>query len=94
MRMDLTRGKPASHWVNTLSELELANAFKELGDEEDADRIARSICHLRSQQPIVTTEVPDSDRLRGAGFYLEVRCRRQAPSSGPNLPGTADARQP
>jgi 16S rRNA (cytosine1402-N4)-methyltransferase len=36
MRMDPTRGKPASHLVNTMPRHELAAALKEWGDEDDA----------------------------------------------------------
>jgi 16S rRNA (cytosine1402-N4)-methyltransferase len=56
MRMDLTRGQPASVLVNRLGERELAAAFRELGDEDDAEKIARLIVERRTQQPIETTE--------------------------------------
>ena len=56
MRMDPTRGKPASHLVNTLGERELAAALRELGDEDDADAIAALIVERRRRQPIETTE--------------------------------------
>lgn len=56
MRMDPTRGQPASEWVNRLSEAELADALLTLGDEDDADRIARLIVKRRQEQPITTTE--------------------------------------
>ena len=56
MRMDPTRGKPASELVNRLSERELAEAFHELGDEEDAAKIARLIVERRVKEPIVTTQ--------------------------------------
>jgi 16S rRNA (cytosine1402-N4)-methyltransferase len=56
MRMDPTRGRPASELVNRLSERELADAFLELGDETDAPEIARLIVERRKRQPITTTE--------------------------------------
>src|SRR5947199_10565366 len=40
MRMDPTRGRPASALVNSMPQHELAAALRELGDEEDADAIA------------------------------------------------------
>ena len=43
MRMDPTRGQPASALLNRLSEPELADALLELGDETDAPKIARLI---------------------------------------------------
>jgi 16S rRNA (cytosine1402-N4)-methyltransferase len=56
MRMDPTRGQPASAIVNRLSERELAAAFLELGDETDAPQIARLIVERRQESPITTTE--------------------------------------
>jgi len=56
MRMDPTRGKPASELVNRLSEKELAGAFLELGDETDAPQIARLIVERRKVRPISTAE--------------------------------------
>lgn len=55
MRMDPTRGQPASSLINRLSEAELAEAFLELGDETDAPQIARLIVERRAKQPIRTT---------------------------------------
>ena len=56
MRMDPTRGQPASALVNRISERELADALLELGDETDAPKIARLVVEYRKQQPITTTE--------------------------------------
>ena len=56
MRMDPTRGKPASELINRMSERELAAALLELGDETDARDIARLIVQRRSGRPITTTE--------------------------------------
>lgn len=56
MRMDPTRGEPASTLVNTLSEDELAQALLEFGDEADAPHIARLIVQRRKDQPFTTTE--------------------------------------
>ena len=56
MRMDPTRGQPASVLVNRLSERELAAALLELGDEDDAPQIARLIIERRKARPIETTE--------------------------------------
>src|SRR5206468_11327229 len=51
MRMDPTRGQPASVLVNRLSEKELAAAILELGDETDAPQIARLIVERRQAAP-------------------------------------------
>jgi 16S rRNA (cytosine1402-N4)-methyltransferase len=56
MRMDPTRGQPASALVNRLSENELIEALLELGDETDAPQIAKLIVERRRQQPIQTTD--------------------------------------
>lgn len=56
MRMDPTRGRPASELVNRLSEGELARAFLELGDETDAAAIAALIVERRRARPILRTE--------------------------------------
>lgn len=56
MRMDPTRGQPASALVNRMGERELAEALLELGDETDAPRIARLIVERRKRHPIETTQ--------------------------------------
>lgn len=56
MRMDPTRGQPASILVNRLNEKDLAEAILEYGDETDAAKIARLIVRRREEQPIVTTQ--------------------------------------
>lgn len=55
MRMDPTRGQPASALINRLPENELAAALLELGDETDAPQIARLIVQRRQVKPIETT---------------------------------------
>ncbi len=52
MRLDVTRGEPASKILDRLSEHDLAAALRDLGDEEDADPIAALIVRRR---PIRTT---------------------------------------
>ena len=56
MRMDPTRGQPASALINRMSEKELAAALLELGDEEDAAKIAQRVVERRKTRPIATTE--------------------------------------
>jgi 16S rRNA (cytosine1402-N4)-methyltransferase len=55
MRMDPTAGQPASQWINTAHEDELARVFREFGEERYAKRIAQAIVHRRLQAPIVRT---------------------------------------
>jgi 16S rRNA (cytosine1402-N4)-methyltransferase len=71
MRMDPTRGKPASVLVNTLPERELAAAFRDLGDEDDADEIARLIVERRARRPIETTQDLLAIVCRARDFTLE-----------------------
>ncbi len=83
MRMDATRGEPASTLVNRMSERELAAALLDLGDETDAPRIARLIVERRAAAPITTTqelmaivcEARDFTIERGAGAKLHPAAR-------------------
>lgn len=83
MRMDATRGQPASVLVNRLSEEELATAFLELGDETDAPQIAKLIVERRTVNPITTTqdlmaiicEARDFTIQRAAGAKLHPAAR-------------------
>ncbi len=83
MRMDPTRGQPASALLARLSERELADAFLELGDETDAPQIARLIVQRRKIAPITTTqdlmalvcEARDFTIERGAGAKLHPAAR-------------------
>ena len=56
MRMDPNRGQPASALIARLPEKELATAIRELGDEDDAEAIARLIVERRQKTPILTTQ--------------------------------------
>jgi 16S rRNA (cytosine1402-N4)-methyltransferase len=83
MRMDPTRGQPASVLINRMSEAELTTALLELGDETDAPRIAQLIVKRRAQSPILTTqdlmalvcEARDFTIERGAGAKLHPAAR-------------------
>lgn len=56
MRMDPTRGQPASALLAKISREDLEAALIELGDETDAPQIARLIVERRAREPITTTE--------------------------------------
>lgn len=83
MRMDPTRGQPASALLNRLSEDEIAEALLELGDETDAPKIARLIVERRAEKPIETTqdlmalvcEARDFTLKRAAGAKLHPAAR-------------------
>lgn len=55
MRLDPTRGEPASALVHRLQERELAELFWQLGEERFSRRIARKIVATRKTAPIGTT---------------------------------------
>ncbi|HZZ81900.1 MAG TPA: 16S rRNA (cytosine(1402)-N(4))-methyltransferase RsmH [Gemmataceae bacterium] len=55
MRLDTTRGEPASALVRRLGEKELADIFWEYGEERFSRRVARTIVETRKVTPIVTT---------------------------------------
>ncbi len=83
MRMDPTRGQPASALINRIGERELADALLELGDETDAPQIARLIVERRKKRPIATTqelmaivcEARDFTLKRAAGAKLHPAAR-------------------
>jgi 16S rRNA (cytosine1402-N4)-methyltransferase len=80
MRMDPTRGKTAAEVLDRMSEEELAESILELGDEEDAAKIAALIVRRR---PIRTTqqlmelvcEARDFTVQRAAGAKLHPAAR-------------------
>jgi len=55
MRMDRTRGRSAAELLQTLPQSELAAAFRELGDEPEADRIAAAVVAGRAGKPLQRT---------------------------------------
>jgi 16S rRNA (cytosine1402-N4)-methyltransferase len=55
MRMDRSRGKTAAELLATLSKEKLTQALRELGDEPEAERIARALVVARQLQPLVRT---------------------------------------
>ena len=83
MRMDPTRGQPASALLQRMSEREIERALLDLGDETDAPYIARLIVERRQREPIVTTEqltaivceARDFTLARAAGAKLHPAAR-------------------
>lgn len=83
MRMDPSRGEPASALIARMSRSELEQAFLELGDETDAPKIARLIVERRAKSPITTTEqltaliceARDFSLQRAAGAKLHPAAR-------------------
>lgn len=77
MRMDQSRGRTASELLMTLPAEELATAFRELGDEPEADKIAAAIVATRQTKTIATTR------------HLAKLIREAAPVEVSMLPGAA-----
>jgi 16S rRNA (cytosine1402-N4)-methyltransferase len=71
MRMDASRGQPASALVNRLGEKELRDALRDLGDEEDAAEIARLVVERRARKAIETTEELTAIVCEARGFTLK-----------------------
>jgi 16S rRNA (cytosine1402-N4)-methyltransferase len=55
MRMDTTKPVTAADLVNELSEAELSDCFRELGEERRARSVAKAIARAREEAPIRTT---------------------------------------
>ncbi len=56
MRMDRARGRTAAQILATIAAAELAEALRELGDEEQAEPIAAAIVQARVQAPLERTQ--------------------------------------
>ena len=55
MRMDQDSGQPVSEWLQTTSADELAEVFREYGEERYAKRIARKVVEATAVKPITDT---------------------------------------
>lgn len=77
MRMDRSRGRTAAELLMTLTAQELADAFRELGDEPEAVKIATAIVRDRCVSPIRTTR------------QLSRLIQEAAPVTVSTLPGAA-----
>ncbi|NVJ51443.1 MAG: 16S rRNA (cytosine(1402)-N(4))-methyltransferase RsmH [Gammaproteobacteria bacterium] len=55
MRMNNQQGMSAASWLAKAKESEIKHVLKVYGEEKFASRIARKICEMREEAPIVTT---------------------------------------
>jgi len=80
MRMDRTRGRTAAELLATMTEVELAVALRDLGDEPEADKIAAAIVRERHHSPIQGTA--DLRKLieRAAPVRVNLTPRRGEPT--------------
>jgi 16S rRNA (cytosine1402-N4)-methyltransferase len=75
MRMDRSRGRPASEVLATLSEEDLRQALSSLGDEPDAARLAKAIVQARRVRPLERTTdlarvILEATQSEGKGWRL------------------------
>jgi 16S rRNA (cytosine1402-N4)-methyltransferase len=76
MRLDPTSGATAADFVNTMSEVALADVFWEYGEERHSRRVAKRIVERRAEKPFATTA------------ELAEVVRRSVPRSGNIDPAT------
>jgi 16S rRNA (cytosine1402-N4)-methyltransferase len=68
MRMDPDSNLTAADIVNTYSEEQLGEVFREMGEEPQWKRAARAIVFARNEKPIQTTEELSAILLKSLGF--------------------------
>ncbi|XVJ59758.1 MAG: 16S rRNA (cytosine(1402)-N(4))-methyltransferase RsmH [Tepidisphaera sp.] len=71
MRMDPTRGQPASALLQRMTREEIEKALLELGDETDAPYIAKLLVERRAVKPITTTDELTAIVCEARDFTLE-----------------------
>jgi 16S rRNA (cytosine1402-N4)-methyltransferase len=70
MRMDRSRGQTAAQLLATISQPDLAQALRELGDEPAAEKIARALVNARQTRPLLRTT--DVSRVIGEALKAPV----------------------
>jgi 16S rRNA (cytosine1402-N4)-methyltransferase len=80
MRMDPTRGRTAAELLNTLPADELAAAFRELGDEPEAEKIAAAIVGDRATKSLERTGELAELILRAAPVTINPHPRKGEPT--------------
>ena len=80
MRMDTSRGRTAADLLNTMTEADLAAAFRELGDEPQASQIAAAIVARRSEKPLERTRDLMELVMAAAPVVVSTKPRRGEPT--------------
>jgi 16S rRNA (cytosine1402-N4)-methyltransferase len=70
MRMDRSRGRSAAQVVATISEADLAKALRDLGDEPEAERVAKLLVTARELGPLQRTSDVARVLLEGEPWRL------------------------
>lgn len=77
MRMDPTTGMSAADWLATAEEAELAQVFRDFGEERFHRRVARAIVATRQETPLTTT----TQLARLIAAHIPTRERGQHPAT-------------
>lgn len=80
MRMDRSRGRTAAELLNSLPTSDLAAAFRELGDEPEAERIAAAIIKRRAIKPLERTRELAELILEAAPVTVNPHPRKGEPT--------------
>jgi 16S rRNA (cytosine1402-N4)-methyltransferase len=80
MRMDQSRGDSAAELLNTLEAEELAAAFRDFGDEPEADKIAAAIVRQRASKPLERTRELTELVLAAAPVRVNLHPRKGEPT--------------
>jgi 16S rRNA (cytosine1402-N4)-methyltransferase len=80
MRMDPTRGRTAAELLNSLPAEDLATAFRELGDEPEAEKIAAAIAQQRVTNPLERTRELMDLILEAAPVRINPHPRKGEPT--------------
>jgi 16S rRNA (cytosine1402-N4)-methyltransferase len=80
MRMDTSRGRTAAELLNTMAAADLAAAFRELGDEPQAEKIAAAVVARRGAAPIARTRELLELVLQAAPVVVNVKPRKGEPT--------------
>lgn len=80
MRMDQSRGRTAAELLNTLPADGLASAFRDLGDEPQAEQIADAIVQRRESEPFARTRDLMDLVLKAAPVVVNLHPRKGEPT--------------
>ncbi len=80
MRMDRSRGRTAAELLNSTAASDLAAAFRELGDEPEAERIAAAIVARQAIRPLERTSELRDLVLEAAPVAVNMHPRKGEPT--------------
>ena len=80
MRMDTSRGRTAADLLATLTVEEMTTAFREIGDEPEAEKIAEAIAATRDATPLLRTRQLMELILEAAPVHINPNPLKGEPS--------------